>query len=101
MVWEMFHVLLNPSEILNSAFSVVILIPRQMENPQGNNQANNTDEYLLSTSSQGFIFKNSIFPDQLAWRLSQSRLEDRDRHGAHLRVEKQRSLELRKGQDLP
>ena len=47
MVWEMFHVLLNPFEILNSAFSVVILIPRQMENPQGKNQANNTDEYVF------------------------------------------------------
>lgn len=47
MVWEMFHMLSNPFEILNSAFSVVILIARQMENPQGNNQVNNTDEYLF------------------------------------------------------
>lgn len=45
MVWEMFHVLLNLFEILNSVFSVVILIPRQMENPQRNNLANNTDEH--------------------------------------------------------
>lgn len=45
MVWEMFHVLLNLFEILNSVFSVVILIPRQMENPHRNNMANNTDEH--------------------------------------------------------
>lgn len=45
MVWEMFHVLLNLFEILNSVFSVVILIPRQMENPRRNNLANNTDEH--------------------------------------------------------
>lgn len=45
MVWETFHVLLNLFEILNSVFSVVILIPRQMENPYRNNLANNTDEH--------------------------------------------------------
>ena len=47
MVWEMFHALLNPLEIPNSAFSIVVWIPRQMENPQGNNQPNNTDKYLF------------------------------------------------------
>lgn len=47
MVWEMFHVLPNPFKILKSAFSGVILIPRQMENTQGNSQANTIDEYLF------------------------------------------------------
>lgn len=48
MVWEMFHVLPNSFKILKSAFPGVILIPRQMENTQGNSQANTTDEYLLT-----------------------------------------------------
>lgn len=47
MVWEMFHVLLHLHEILNSAFPIIILIPKQMENPQGNNHVNNMVKCLF------------------------------------------------------
>lgn len=47
MVWEMFHMLPNPFEILKSAFSGVILISRQIENPQENSQATDPNEYLF------------------------------------------------------
>lgn len=46
-VWEMFHVLLNPFEILNSGPLVFLSIPRKMENLQGDDQAIEADEYLF------------------------------------------------------
>lgn len=59
-VWEMFHVLLNPFEILNSASFVFVLIPRKMENPQGDDQANKADECPFLRIHPG----EHHFPDQ-------------------------------------
>lgn len=86
-VWEMFHVLLNPFEILNSASFVFVLIPRKMENPQGDDQANNADEGFLG------ILGDSSY--RTSFSLIHCRLENKDRYGAPLRPEKQRSLEKR------
>lgn len=66
-VWEMFPVLLNPHEILNPAFSIIILIPKQMENPQGNDHANNTDKCLF----MGFHPQEQHFPQPVGPKAEQ------------------------------